>query len=266
MKLGNGFIYYADCFDILATLPDASVDMFMLDPPYGTVNWQCPEKWDHRLPFAKLWPELWRVLKPVCSIAICGNEPFSTLTKASQMERYKYDYVWVKSKSGGFANAKVKPLRKYESVSIFSAGTTSPGRNNNMRYYPQGLEPYGKVVKNSGKSRMGMTVRTNAVKEYTQEFTNYPSDVWDIAGESGLHPTQKPVELFERLIRTYTQEGDLVVDLCAGSGTTAVACERSGRRWMLVEQNTEYFQAAFDRINALSMHSLAMSAQVSMFA
>jgi len=256
MKLGNGFICYSDCFDILATLPDVSVDMFMLDPPYGTVNWQCPEKWDHRLPFAKLWPELWRVLKPVCSIAICGNEPFSTLTKASQMERYKYDYVWVKSKSGGFANAKVKPLRKYESVSIFSAGTTSPGRNNNMRYYPQGLEPYGKVVKNSGKSRMGMTVRTNAVKEYTQEFTNYPSDVWDIAGESGLHPTQKPIPLLEYLIKTYTNENETVLDNCMGSGTTGLACKLSNRNFIGIEKEPEYFNIAQKRITELECGGL----------
>src|SRR5690606_260285 len=171
-----------------------------------------------------LWDEYFRVVKPNGAIALFGNEPFSTLVKSSNLLNYKYDWIWRKSKKGGFANAKVKPLKSYETVMIFSEGTTSPGRLNNMPYYPQDLIPLNKKVKNSGKSRLGMTVRENAVSEYIQEFTNYPSDVLDFDSvHDGFHPTQKPVALFEYLIKTYTNEGELVLDNTAGSGTTAIA-------------------------------------------
>lgn len=246
-----GTFHHGDSFTILPTLADGSVDMVLCDPPYKTVNWHCPEEWD-RLGFdvAEFWRQCWRVVKPKGVIAVCGNEPFSTALKHGQLARFKYDYVWVKSRAGGFANAKVKPLKKYELVSIFSEGTTSPGRQNNMPYFPQGLQPLGKVIKPSGSSRMGITVRENAVKEYVQEFTNYPGDVVDFDSETGRHPTQKPVALFEHLIRTYTQEGEAVLDMFAGSGTTAVAAERAGRRWVCIEKEQKYYDAAMCRLAA----------------
>jgi len=243
-------LYHGDCFNLMPGIATGSVAMILCDPPYGTVNWASPQTWDKQLNFDRFWPECWRVLKKNGVIAVCGNEPFSTIMKFGQLARFKYDYVWVKTRAGGFANAKVKPLKKYELVSIFSEGTTSPGRKNNMPYYPQGLQPLGKTIKPSGNSRLGITVRENAVKEYVQEFTNYPGDVLEFDSESGLHPTQKPVALFERMIRTYTQEGETVLDMFAGSGTTAVAAERAGRKWICMEREKQFVDVINSRISA----------------
>lgn len=240
--------YLGDCFKILPSFADASVDMVLCDPPYNTVNWTKPNTWDKALPLAPLWGEIWRVLKPKGAVLLFGNEPFSTLLRHSALSYYKYDYIWVKSRAGGFANAKVKPLKQYENISVFSKGTTSPGRNNNMPYFPQGLVRVNKEVKNSGGSRMGIQVRDNAPDTYIQEFTNYPNDILEFSNETGLHPTQKPVPLCEHLIRTYSNEGATVLDMCMGSGTTGVAAARAKRKFIGIEKEREYYDLATMRV------------------
>jgi site-specific DNA-methyltransferase (adenine-specific) len=248
VQIGDHRITHGECLAVMAKIPDHSIDFVLCDPPFGTINWKCPEKWDNVIPFSDMWSAYWRVLKPKGVIALFGNEPFSTLLKASQLTRYKYDYVWRKSRPGGFANAKVKPLKQYELISIFSEGTTSPGRPNNMPYYPQGLVRCEKKVKNSGNSRIGFTVRNGNPAEYVQEWTNYPGDVLEYANENGFHPTQKPVPLLEHLIRTYSTEGGIVLDNTMGSGSTGVAAAKSGRRFIGIEQEEKYFAIAEQRI------------------
>lgn len=252
INIGNGVFYIGDCFEIMRDFPDNSVDMILNDPPYGTQNWKSPESWDSVLPFDFMWKEYWRLLSSKNSaIALFGNEPFSTILKYSQLSKYKYDYVWIKSISGGFMNAKVKPLKKYELISIFSEGTTSPGRSGNMIYNPQGIIRINKTVKqstNKDDSRIGVTIRDNSKQEYTQEYTNYPCDILQYHNETGLHPTQKPVKLFEHLIKTYTTENMVVFDNTAGSGTTAIAAENVNRRWICIEKDIKYARKAIQRI------------------
>lgn len=242
-----------DCLSLLKEVTDKSVDLVIADLPYGTINWQSPYAWDEALPMSSLWPEYWRIVKPNGVVCLFGNEPFATMVRASCIHRYKYDWVWVKSKKGGFVNAKVRPLKGHELIMVFSEGTTSPGRKNNMTYHPQGLIPLNKVVKNSGKSRIGMTVRENAVGSYVQEWTGYPSDLlyFDSVGKT-IHPTQKPVNLLEYLILTYTScEGDLVLDNTMGSGSTGVAAYNTGRSFIGMEKDPDYFKMAHDRIYGL---------------
>lgn len=252
MLVSETTLLLGDCLERMKEIPDGSVDLVLTDPPYGTVNWSSPHTWDRALPMADLWAHYWRVLKPLGVVCIFGNEPFSTLLKSSSLAHYKYDWVWRKSKKGGFANAKVKPLKEYELVMVFLRGTTAPGRNRNMPYYPQGLMPLNKVVKNSGKSRLGMTVRAGARSEYIQEWTNYPSDILEFESVSkAVHPTQKPVPLLEYLIRTYSREGEVVLDNTMGVGSTGIACVNTSRRFIGIERDETYFQIASELIEAV---------------
>lgn len=241
-----------DCLELMGDIPNSSVDMVLCDLPYGTINWKSPHTWDSAIPMQLLWDHYWRILSSRGVVCLFGNEPFSTLVKYSCLEKYKYDWVWVKTRKGGFANAKVKPLKEYELVMVFSRGTTSPGRKNNMTYNPQGLVRVDKTVRPTGKSRLGITMRPNNTKEYVQEFTNYPSDVLKFDSVSApIHPTEKPVPLLEYLIRTYTNEGDTVLDNTMGSGSTGEAAFNTNRRFIGIEKDPSYFEMARNRIYSL---------------
>lgn len=249
MRLGSGYFLKGDCLDLLKEVPDNSVDMVLCDLPYETVNWNRTHAWDRIIPMDSLWEAYWRVLSPSGAILLFGNEPFSTRLKISQLEHYKYDYIWKKTKVGGFVLAKVKPLKVYETISVFSRGTTSPGRKNNMTYNPQGLVRVDKTVKNSGKNRLGFSGVSRTKPEYVQEFTNYPTDFLEFASEKNtFHPTQKPISLCEHLILTHSNEGAMVLDNCAGSGTTAIAAENTKRRWICMEKDEGYYGKAVERV------------------
>lgn len=234
-------LYHGCCLEILPGI--GKVGLVLADPPYDLNNWTNPMKWDKALPMPQIWP-----LLNAPTVILFGNEPYSTWQRNTNPAQFKYDLIWVKNKITGFANAKVKPLKKFEKISVFSNGTTSPGRKNNMVYNPQGLIASGKVCKNLKTSRSVLSDRPSLKDEYVQEFTNYPSDVLFFDTESGLHPTQKPVALMEYLIRTYTQPGDTVLDFCMGSGTTGVAAKNTGRNFIGIEKDEKYFQIAKERI------------------
>jgi DNA modification methylase len=121
-----------DCLDVMKIIDTQSIDMILCDLPYGTIHWNRLHEWDNVIPLQPMWEQYWRIIKPKGAILLFGNEPFSTQLKYSQLQYYKYDYIWKKSIAGGFANAKVKPLKLFELISVFSQGTTSPGRHNNM--------------------------------------------------------------------------------------------------------------------------------------
>lgn len=247
MLIGNGEFYHGDCLDVMRGLPDASVDMVLCDLPYGTTA--C--SWDSVIPFEPLWAEYWRIAKPNAAIVLTASQPFSTALISSAMREFRYCWYWLKNRPTGFANAKKQPLRKMEDVAVFYRSVPS--------YFPQGLIYAPKTMRNS-RSTGGATVqgaemakRTGSLRspgtEYVQEFTNYPTHILEFDSDtSKLHPTQKPVALFEYLIRTYTQPGDTVLDNCLGSGTTAIAAERSGRRWIGIERDEGYYNAALARI------------------
>ena len=237
-----------DCLEVMKSIPDGSVDMVLTDPPYQLTNWTNPMQWDKVLDLTSVWEELRRITKPNSAVCLFGNEPYSTTQRNSNPQMFKYDLIWVKNKVTGFMNAKVKPLKSYEVISVFSIGKTSPGREGNMPYYPQGLVKKNKQVTNSKKSRSVLSDRPSLKDSYTQEFTNYPKDVIMFDCESGLHPTQKPVALMEYLIKTFTNEGDTVLDFTMGSGTTGVACKNLSRDFIGIELDEEYFKTAEERI------------------
>lgn len=244
----TGSFYVGDCLEIMPSLAAGSVDMVLCDLPYGTTA--CA--WDTVIPFEPLWSCYWNALKADGPAVLTSAQPFTTALIWSAIEQYKYPWVWTKNRASGFANAKKQPLRKFEDVSVFCKSKPP--------YNPQGLIYNPKVMKNS-KSAGGAVVRGDVEKskgkgslrtggnEYIQEYENYPTNILEFPLDpKTFHPTQKPVALFEYLIRTYTNPGDLVLDNCAGSGTTAIAAMQSGRRWICIEQNQEYANAAMARI------------------
>ena len=246
--LDNAVMYLGDCLEVMAVLPDASVDMILCDLPYGTTA--C--KWDTVIPFEPLWAQYRRIAKPNAAIVLTAAQPFTSALVMSNPDWFRYAWVWVKNVPGGFAQAKNKPMPKHEDVLVFSSGKTGHVSQcrNRMQYNPQGLKPYGKVVKNSaGHRASAFERRANARASYVQEFTGYPDSVLAFdCQRDGIHPTQKPVALMEYLIRTYTQEGEMVLDNCMGSGTTGVACVNLAREFVGIEIEPKYFDIACRRI------------------
>lgn len=232
-NIGSGIFMLGDCFERMADLPDSSVDMILCDLPYGTTQ----NKWDAVIPFDPLWKEYWRVAKPSAAVVLTAAQPFTSALVMSQVDKFRYDWTWRKTSITGVLNAKRQPVRNHEDILIFSEKPIS--------YRPQGLVRKASETKQGGSSS---NYGKRSDKSYVQEWTNYPRSVLEISSERGFHPTQKPVELFEYLIRTYTDEGMTVLDNCAGSGTTAIAAERSNRRWVCIERDPRYFALATERV------------------
>jgi site-specific DNA-methyltransferase (adenine-specific) len=241
-----------DCLEMMGEIEDGSVDMICCDPPYGTTA--C--KWDAVIPFEPMWAHVKRVLKRHKAALLFGQEPSSSLLRASNLEMFKYDWYWRKSRPSGFTNAKLKPLKDIEVVSVFSEGATANGAENNMPYFPQGLEnchqEWSRPQVYEGSDRGVSPSRKNHKLQRVIDKTGYPRQVLDFANPNKdvLHPTQKPVALCEYLIRTYTDEGEVVLDFTMGSGTTGVAALNTGRRFIGIERDESYFTIAEQRIMA----------------
>lgn len=235
----NGQFYIGDCFDVMATLPDASVDMILCDLPYGTTA--CA--WDSVLPFEQLWREYRRIAKLGSPIVLIASQPFTTALIASNMREFKYCWVWDKKAAGNAGLAKHQPLKIHEDIAVFSA---AGGR---AKYYPQMIK--GKLRIKGGKASSGET-QSGGLSGYQYESDQYyPKSILEFtnAGRVGrLHPTQKPVALFEYLIQTYTDPCMTVLDNTAGSGTTAIAAENAGRKWICIERDEGYAAKAIARI------------------
>lgn len=233
-------LHWSDCFDVFPSIKDQSIDLVLCDPPYGTTA--C--KWDSVLPLDLMWKHLNRIIKPNRAIILFGSEPFSSVLRVSNLKNYNYDWVWNKKLAGNGILAKKQPLKIHEVIHIFNSKT----------YYPQ---------KTKGKLRSKMTggMDTNAVEtlqnstSFQPEYINddyYPVSIqeYSIAGlrRGRLHPTQKPVELLEYLIKTYSLEGETVLDFTMGSGSTGVACKNTNRSFIGIEKEKEYFDIAKQRI------------------
>lgn len=225
-----------DCLERMAEIPDGSVDMVLCDLPYGTTR----NKWDSVLPLDALWDQYRRIIKKGGAIVLTAGQPFTTALIASNLSSFKYCWIWEKSRVTGVLNAKYQPLRNYEDVVVFSDGRTT--------YNPQGVKQCDKLLIDAGKSK---NYGAKKQEPYRQTQTGYPRQVIKIASQGKtVHPTQKPVALMEYLIRTYTHEGDTVLDNCMGSGTTGVACVNTGRRFIGIERDPGYFEIARDRIQS----------------
>ena len=227
-----------DCLGLMKDIPDCSIDMILADLPYGTTA--C--KWDDIIPFDLLWEQYERVIKDDGAIVLTASQPFTTKLIASNYKMFRYNWVWEKSYSTGFMNANKMPLKNIEDVLVFYKRLPT--------YNPQGIiEVNKKQVRKKDKkttiySDMGLKEGT-----YTQKYTNYPKQIIKTTTkEKTIHPTQKPVELFEYLIKTYTNEGDTVLDNVMGSGTTGVACLNTNRNFIGMELDETYFSIAKERI------------------
>ena len=239
-------IYLGDCLDIMKDIPDGSIDLILTDPPFGTT--EC--KWDTVVDEIKLFDNYKRILTPTGSIVMTVAFPFGTSMIYNNMDLFKYDCVWLKSNVTGFANAKNKPMRKHENILVFSKGTTANGSKRKMTYNPQGLIKVDKQITYSRRQEANLGIGSNYNgNKYTQEYTNYPNTIITASKEyKSVHPTQKPVALFEYLIKTYTNDGETVLDPFAGSGTTGVACKNLNRNYILIEKEEKYFNIIKDRL------------------
>jgi site-specific DNA-methyltransferase (adenine-specific) len=224
-----------DCLEIMPDLPDKSVDAIITDLPYGTTA--C--SWDTVIPFEPLWAQVKRLLKPRGVFVTTASQPFTSALVMSNPEWFRYEWVWNKSRPNGFLDANRKPMKAHENIVVFS--------QNGHTYNPQGLRRKDKPNKNSGIENVYGKVKQGYTQEIT--FTNYPNTVLPFASLQNYdHPTQKPVALYEYLILTYTNPGDVVLDPCMGSGTTGVACIKTGRDFIGIELREDYFAILQRRI------------------
>jgi len=233
----NGVLLCGDCLKVMKEFPEKIFDAIITDPPYGTTA--C--KWDVVIPFEDMWKELKRIRKDRTPIVLFGSEPFSSLLRVSNLKEYKYDWIWNKKIPANPFLAKYQPLRIYENIMVFYK----------HNYYPI-KEKRKKARKYKDKYGGGEAFNKKGTgeKEHILEY-KYPVNIIEIsnAKRKGIqHPTQKPLTLMEYLVKTYTNERDLVLDFTCGSGTTLVACERINRRWIGIEINPEYCEIAKQRI------------------
>jgi len=226
-----------DCLEKMKDIPDKSIDMILCDLPYGTTA--C--KWDTIIPFEPLWEQYKRIIKDNGAIVLTASQPFTSALVMSNIKMFKYCWIWVKEKAGNFQQAKKRPCKFSEDVVVFCKNVTT--------YNPQNLILLNKKRTNNETKSGSMGHLKKYIGDYNQEFTNYPSEFLLYNNEKGLHESQKPVALMEYLIKTYTNEGDLVLDNCMGSGTTGVACKNLNRNFIGIELDSEYFKIAEKRIN-----------------
>lgn len=229
-----------DCLERMKEIPDASVDMILCDLPYGTTA--C--KWDSVIPFEPLWEQYRRIVKRNAAIVLTASQPFTTALIASNYRDFRYCWVWEKQQPTGFLDARRKPMKAHEDVCVFYAATAT--------YNPQGL--VATKVKNSRKNKAGSGVYgAVGADDYVQKEGNFPRSVLKIdrVTHGQVHPTQKPVALMEYLIKTYSNEGETVLDNCMGSGTAGVAAKNTNRKFIGIEKDETYFRIAQDRIAAI---------------
>ena len=243
-------IYNEDCLEGMKRIEDKSIDMILCDLPYQVTA----QKWDTIIPFKPLWEQYERVIKDNGSILLFGIEPFSTRLRMSNFEKYRYDIYWEKSKPGLYQHAKNRPMKAIETISIFSKakwGHVSQVKNR-MNYFPQGVTNAGvKTVTKNHNAGGTVGERPNQIGKQYESQTGFPKDILrykSVTGKKALHPTQKPVDLIEYLIKTYSVEGETVLDNCIGSGTTAIAAMNTKRNFVGFELDETYFNIANKRI------------------
>ena len=225
-------LYLGDCLEVMKNIPSQSIDMILCDLPYGT-TWA---KWDNLLNFDELWKQYNRIIKNNGAIVLFSTQPFTTKLIESNIKKYKYTWYWIKNIKGNYLNAKRQPLRQLEEINVF----------NKHNYYPQGIQEYNKISKRGSNAK---TTLNNYDNEWFQEKTGYPSNIlyYNLDADK-YHPTQKPVDLLEYLIKTYTLENEIVLDNCMGSGSTGVACMNINRKFIGIELDEKYFDISINRI------------------
>ena len=242
------WLMQGDCLERMKEIPEGIVGLVLTDPPYGTTA--C--KWDTVIPLESMWEQIKRVTKPYNAILLFSQQPFTTVLNYSNIEQFKYDWVWNKTKAGNFQQAPNQPLRRHEVISVFSSGVVGHKTQTQKRtpYNPQGLSDTDVFVQRRKVDDPHKYQRENGiVKGFKQSKTNYPDTILKFPSvHNPPHPTQKPVALMEYLIKTYTNEYDTVLDFTMGSGTTGVACKNLNRNFIGIELDEGYFNIAKNRI------------------
>jgi len=232
-------IIHGDCLEVMPQIPSGSIDMILCDLPYGTTA--C--KWDTVIPLEPLWEQYNRVIKDNGAIVLTATNPFSSVLVSSNLKGFKHEWIWQKEKGVGFQVAKYRPMQEHEHVLVFTK------KGERVNYYPI-KEKRDKPIKSKGASTKSgsspIAYLNNINKTYVDR---YPTSIKKFPRDNNkIHPTQKPVALFEYLIKTYTNEGEVVLDNCIGSGTTAIAALNTGRYFIGIEKEKKYFDIAKERI------------------
>lgn len=237
MYNNNVLLFHGDCLDKMKDIADESIDMVLCDLPYGTTA--C--KWDSIIPFKPLWGQYMRIIKEHGTIVLFGSEPFSSKLRMSNIDWYKYDWIWEKNRPTNFFQCKSQPLRNYENISIFY--------NKKNLYHPQDTIKCN--IKSGRKNKGGKIYQKYNGGDYIQTIGNYPRQILkfnSVSDNGKYHPTQKPVALLEYLIRTYSNENELVLDNTAGSMSTAIAAINTKRKCICIEKDDKYFKIGSERV------------------
>ena len=246
-------LYKGDCLEIMKDIPDKSVDMILSDLPYGITA--C--KWDSVIPFEPLWEQYNRIVKDNSAIVLFATQPFTTKLIYSNINNYKYSWVWDKEVCGSFALAKIRPMVVTEDICVFSS------TKKKVKYYPQmeNADPKTDRGLNNGTTGSEVTFNGNSIAKSSSDYNiklRYPKNIIKYSkfnaecnSSNRVHPTQKPVTILEYLIKTYTKEDEMVLDNCMGSGSTGIACLKTNRNFIGIEKDDKYFDIAYNRINRL---------------
>lgn len=254
-RVSHSTLVNADCFDVFPFIEDESIDAIICDLPYGYLNRSNVISWDNVIDLDLLWKQYERVIKTTGVIILTASQPFASRLILSNEKLFKQELIWLKKDSADFVNAKNRHLKAHENILIFSKGNIANGCKNKITYNPQGLLSKNKTrnVCKKNNTFMGKREQQDG-KEYVQEFTNYPMSYFffnrNDDGKKNEHPTQKPLELMEYLIKTYTNEGDMVLDNTMGSGTTNIACLKLNRKSIGIEKEKQYYDVAVRRLSS----------------
>lgn len=239
-------LYCGDCLEIMKDIKDNSIDLILCDLPYGTTS--C--KWDKIINIDLIWKHYNRILKDTGNILLFSSQPFTTYLINSNPKMFRYEIIWIKSRPTGFPNANYRVMKKHENILIFTKSSTSSRGDIHATYNPQGLIECERKVKRTSRGYLGECENTNY--EYNSKFKNYPTSIIEFASESKtVHPTQKPVALLEYLIKSYSNENEIVLDNCMGSGSTGIACAKTNRKFIGIELDNKYFEIGKKRIDGI---------------
>jgi site-specific DNA-methyltransferase (adenine-specific) len=241
-------LWMGDCLTLMKTIPDASIDMVLCDLPYGTTN--C--KWDISIPLIDLWKEYYRICKPTAAILLFAQTPFDKVLGASNISDLRYEWIWEKTQATGFLNAKKMPMKAHENILVFYRQLPTYNAQKTTGHSP--INKYTKKPEVQNKTTLYGKVKKivsggGETDRYPRSVLKFSSDKQKNKLNGTIHPTQKPLRLCEYLIKTYTNENDIVLDNCAGSFTTAVACDNINRNWICIEKEEKYCNIGLHRIN-----------------
>jgi site-specific DNA-methyltransferase (adenine-specific) len=239
-------LLHGDCLELMKLIPDKSIDAIITDPPYGTTA--C--KWDSVIPFDLMWEQLNRIIKDNGAIVLFSSQPFTSALIMSNLKMFRYEWIWQKSRPTGFQMSNFRPMKNHETIVVFSKLPATYTKNGSMEYYPQGVENCDRIINRTNKHKTvtnggDLGTKTHSTKK------GFPKTILKIKNtnkDSKNHPTEKPVELIEYIIKTYTNENETVLDFTMGSGTTGIACKNLNRKFVGIEMDDKYFELAKNRI------------------